>query len=76
MLIEIGYKKGSCEDKLISKDFCKYYKKEGHMINQCEDFRNKVIQIMTQGSFKIKGKVGRDISIVDESNMNKEVCLV
>lgn len=47
MLIEIGYKKGSCEDKLISKDFCKYYKKEGHMINQCEDFRNKVIQIMT-----------------------------
>jgi hypothetical protein len=46
------------------------------MINQCEDFRNKVIQIMTQGSFKIKGKVGRDISIVDESNMNKEVCLV
>jgi hypothetical protein len=25
MLIEIGYKKSSCEDRLISRDFCKYH---------------------------------------------------
>jgi hypothetical protein len=74
--MEVGYKKGSYEDRLINKDFCKYYKTEGHMINQCEDFRNEVIQMMTRGSFKIEGKVGRDMPIVDESNRNKEVCLV
>jgi hypothetical protein len=41
------------------------------MNNQSEDFCNEVIQMMTRGSLKIKGKVDRDVSIVDESNRNK-----
>ena len=39
MLIKARYE----EDNM---NFCKYHGKEGHMINQCKGFHNKVIKMM------------------------------
>lgn len=39
MLIKARYKDGSM-------NFCKYHSEEGHMINQCEGFCDKVIKMM------------------------------
>ena len=38
MLVEARYKKDSYEDGLTSRDFCKYHKEKGNIINQCKDF--------------------------------------
>lgn len=38
MLVEARYKKNSFEDGLTSRDFCKYHKEKGNIINQCKDF--------------------------------------
>ena len=36
------------------------------MINQYEDFYNKMIRMLTQGTLRIEGDTGRKVSIVDE----------
>jgi len=46
--------KSSCENRLMSKSFCKNHKKESHMIDQCEDFHNEVIHMLTQGILRIE----------------------
>jgi hypothetical protein len=42
------------------------HQEEGHMINQYEDFYNKMIRMLTQGTLRIEGDTGRKVSIVDE----------
>jgi len=37
-----------------SMNFYKYHDEEGHMNNQCEGFRDKVIQMMIWGILRIK----------------------
>lgn len=76
MLVKAGYKEGSCEDGLISRDFLKYHQEKDHRINQYRDFHNEVIQMLTRVTLKIKGETGREVFVVDERSMNKEVCRV
>jgi hypothetical protein len=45
-IYELMVKEG-CEEG--SMNFCEHYSKEGHKINQCEGFYNKLMQIMIQG---------------------------
>lgn len=56
MLVEAGYKEGSYEDGLTSMDFWKYHQEKDHRINQCRDIHNEVIQILTRGTLKLRGK--------------------
>lgn len=49
------------------------HQEEGHMINQYEDFYNKMIRMLTQGTLRIEGDTGRKVSIVDELSKNKKV---
>jgi hypothetical protein len=45
-IYELMVKEG-CEEG--SMNFCEHYSKEGHKINQCEGFYNKLMQIMIRG---------------------------
>jgi hypothetical protein len=76
MLTKTEYKKGSYEEGLTSRNFCKYHSEEGHIINLYEGFCNEVIQILIQRTLRIEGGMGREVSMVDESSKNKEVCQV
>ena len=54
-------------------NFYKYHGEEGHMINQCEGFCNKVIQMMIQGILQIERGMDREVSMMDAFYKNKEV---
>jgi hypothetical protein len=44
------------------------------MINQCKGFYNKVKQMMIQGILWIEKGTNIEVSMLDESRKNKEVC--
>lgn len=76
MLMKAEYKKGSYEEGLTSRNFCKYHGEEGHMINLYKGFCNEMIQMLIQKTLRIEGGMGREASMVDESSKNKKVCRV
>jgi hypothetical protein len=76
MLTKAEYKKGSYEEGLTSRNFCKYHSEEGYIINLYEGFCNEVIQILIQRTLRIEGGMVREVSMMDESSKNKEVCRV
>jgi hypothetical protein len=46
------------------------------MIDQCVEFHNKVIQMLTQGTLRIEEATSKEILVIDEPNKNTEVCRV
>jgi hypothetical protein len=50
--------------------------KKGNRINYCEGFCNEVIQMLVWGTLRIKGAISIEVSMIDETSINKEVCQV
>jgi hypothetical protein len=57
---------GSYKNGLARRYFCKYHCEEGYMINQCEGFCNKMIQMLIRGTFRIERETGKELSMIDE----------
>ena len=54
MLVQSGYLEKSTECCKWKSNFCPFHKKEGHHIDECIEFHQKVARMVTLGELRIK----------------------
>jgi hypothetical protein len=62
MLVQLGCLPTKNESGLRKSDtFCRFHEAMGHNINECEEFHQKVIHMMTYNLLKIENKENDDV---------------
>ena len=58
MFVQSGHLEESAEHDMGNNDFCTFHDKEGHHIDECIEFHQKVTRMLTLGELRIENREG------------------
>jgi len=77
MLVQSGFLKKVIECLLERGDYCEFYEKKGHHIDECIESHQKVARILTLKELRIKAmKDSDEVRMIEIQEKMLEVCRV
>jgi hypothetical protein len=77
MLVQLGFLEINVECHLEGCDYCEFHEREGHHIEDCIEFREKVVKMMIMGELRIEPMEGsREVSMMEGQDKMSGVCRV